>query len=244
MWRHDFSERTRPADLLEWMDGEDVDEQTFRECVKSLARVNVVSLGHRPSVAFALAAARRIDRPLRLLDVGSGYGDTLRAIARALQRQNLSAELVGADLNPHATAVAQAASEPAYGKVNLTFHTADARDLAVEAEPFDVIISALFTHHLDNDEVVEFILGMEAQTKVGWFVNDLFRSKFAAVGFGALATVAAQHPFVRHDGPVSFARAFRRSDWVRLLSAAGIPAEDVEIAIPVPFRMCLTRWHD
>lgn len=35
------------------------------------------------------------------------------------------------------------------------------------------------------------------------------------------------HWLVRHDGPVSFRRAFRKEDWVLLLAAAEVPREAV-----------------
>ena len=45
---------------------------------------------------------------------------------------------------------------------------------------------------------------------------------------GCLAWVR-WHWIVRHDGPVSFRRAFRKEDWVRLLAAAEIPREAVTV---------------
>ena len=79
----DFSRR---ADAPEWMDDDAVDLETFRGCLKDLAKVNVVTLAYRPTLAF-LDQLRRSGRwpsgrPLEVLDVGSGYGDSLRRIDR------------------------------------------------------------------------------------------------------------------------------------------------------------------
>ena len=51
----DFSQR---AALTEWMDDDSVDFDTFAGCLKDLAQVNVLTLGHRPTLAFL---ARLID---------------------------------------------------------------------------------------------------------------------------------------------------------------------------------------
>jgi SAM-dependent methyltransferase len=230
--------RAAPYTLPERIDGP-VDADTLRACLASLAAVNRASFGHRPSVAFALRVAARAGRPVRLLDVGSGYGDTLRAIAREYARRGIAAQLTGADLNPDATAAARAATRPVEG-VTIEFVTADARTLAGDpSAPPDGILSALFTHHLEDEEIVPFLRMMEASARVGWLVNDLHRSRFAAEGFRALATLTGRHPMVRHDGPVSFARAFRRADWERLLAAAGISG--ARIFTGAPFRLCVER---
>ena len=52
----------------------------------------------------------------------------------------------------------------------------------------------------------------------------------------------AWHRFVRHDGPVSFRRAFRKEDWVRLLAAAEVPREAVTVEHWRPGRLCVGRW--
>ncbi len=80
---------------------------------------------------------------------------------------------------------------------------------------------------------------MEARAARGWFVNDLRRHWFAFYGFNALAAVMRWHPFVRHDGPVSIARAFVPDDWERALAIAGITAATV--AKVFPFRLCVGR---
>ena len=50
------------------------------------------------------------------------------------------------------------------------------------------------------------------------------------------------HRFVRHDGPVSFRRAFREKDWVRLLAAAELPRKNVTVEHWRPGRLCVGRW--
>jgi len=241
--RRSFATRTAPSALSERMEDPAVDEETFRDCLASLASVNRASFGYGPTLRFAQRVVERHGRarPLRILDVGSGYGDTLRALARRLDTLAVPAELTGADLNPDAARAAAKAPPPDTPRVSIRYVTRDARALGAAEAP-DAIVSALFCHHLEDAEIVAFLRFMEETARIGWFVNDLYRSGFAARGFGALATLTLRHPIVRHDGPVSFARAFRRADWERLLAEAGVTG--ARIFIGAPFRLCVEKLHD
>jgi hypothetical protein len=49
------------------------------------------------------------------------------------------------------------------------------------------------------------------------------------------------HPFVRHDGPASFRRAFVPDDWRRLLDEVGMPPGAARVVRAAPFRLCVAR---
>lgn len=166
----DFSQR---AALTEWMDDDFVDFDTFAGCLKDLAQVNVLTLGHRPTLAFLARLDRRglwpQGRPLSLLDVGSGYGDGLRLIDRWARRRGLPISLTGLDRNPWAARAASAVTEP---RGPITYLTQDVFDY--DGAP-DVIVSSLFTHHLDNEQLVRFLAFMDRRARTGWLVNDLLK---------------------------------------------------------------------
>jgi hypothetical protein len=109
------------------------------------------------------------------------------------------------------------------------------------AAPIDVVVSAQFTHHLAETDIVRFLRWMEEHARVGWFINDLSRAPIPYHLFKAFATLARLHPFVQHDGPVSIARAFRPEDWRRMCAAAGIPADEIVIEAFTPARLCVGR---
>lgn len=234
--RHDLSRRSDQAEL---MDASDVDYETFRGCLSDLARVNVLSLGYRPTLAFLEALRRQgrfsPGRPVDILDVGSGYGDLLRAVDRWASRRGVAVRLTGVDLNPWS---ARAAREATAVTDAIRWKTGDVFDHEGQA---DVIVSSLFTHHLDDARVVRFLRWMEDRAAIGWFVNDLHRHPLSHAAFGPLAGALRLHRFVRHDGPVSIARSFVAEDWRRLIEAAGIPAGSTEIRRWFPFRLCVAR---
>ena len=218
------------------MDTEPVTPGDFAACLADLAAVNTVTLARLPTLGFMARAVRRArGRPLRVLDVGCGEGDMLRRLHRWARRGGHPVELVGLDLNPLGIQAARAATPD---DVPIEFRCADAFDPGLER--FDVVLSALFTHHLGDDQVVAFLRLMEERATLGWFVNDLHRHPAAYHGFRALSGLAGWHRFVRHDGPVSVARSFRRADWQALLGRAGL-AGAASVRWHVPFRFCVTR---
>ncbi|MET0240635.1 MAG: methyltransferase domain-containing protein [Sphingobium sp.] len=231
--------RTRAVDA-EWMDGEDVSQADFAACVTDLAVVNSLTLARPPTLAFVAQALERAGgRPLTLLDVGFGAGDMLRAIRKLADRRGAEMRLIGIDLNPRSLA---AANDLTPSGMAIDYRVGDLFALA-EDEPIDLVISSLVTHHMTDDaEILRFIGWMERRAVCGWFINDLHRHRIAYHGFQLLAGAMRWHPFVRHDGPLSVARAFTRSDWQRMLQEAGV-AQAARCTWHFPFRYCVTRWQ-
>jgi trans-aconitate methyltransferase len=233
----DFSRRASPHDLPELMDG-DCSYEDFRDCLLSLEQVNRWLLGYRPTLAWLEHLPLESLDPVHIVDVGSGGGDMLRQIATWTRKRSFAVQLTGIDLNSYA---ARAAAESTPTEFGIEWVTGDA--LAYRPEkPIDIVVSSLLTHHLEDDEIVALLRWMEATAQAGWFINDLERSEPSCRGFGWIAKMADWHRFVRHDGPVSFRRAFRKADWVRLLATAEIPWEVVTVEHWRPGRLCVGRW--
>jgi SAM-dependent methyltransferase len=209
--------RAEPADLPERMDAPCTYEE-FRACLRDLRRCNRLTQAYRPTIEFLdRAAARgRLPKPLRILDVGSGGGDTLREVARWARRRGIAVELTGIDLNPYAARAAVEFGAKDSPAQEIRWVTGDVLGYA-PPEGTDLVLSSLVAHHLSSAEVVRFIAWMEQHAELGWFVNDLRRSARAAFWLRLLALAMRWHPFVVHDGPVSLRRAFREDDWRRLL---------------------------
>jgi SAM-dependent methyltransferase len=234
----DLSRRVLTTELMDTAASSFAD---YRACLYNLARVNRLSLAYRPTLAFcdALAAAGRLRRtkPVSVLDVGCGAGDMLRAVSAWAEKRDIAVELTGVDANPRAARAAAGLARPGE---RIRWVTADVFAYR-HTGPIDVVISSLFAHHLDDAQMIRFLAWMEDRARVGWFVNDLHRHVVPYVGFDAWARAAGWHRFVRHDGPVSIARAFRRPDWRRLLAAAAIPEGAARIVWRLPFRLCVER---
>jgi SAM-dependent methyltransferase len=221
------------------MDVEAVSFEDFRACLQDLSRVNTLTLGRRPVLAFLDRALRDVplDTRVTILDVAFGYGDTLRAIRRWGERRGRKLNLLGVDLSPQAV---QAAREATTAREDIVYHCADV--FAFEPSvPVDLVVSSLFTHHLNGDAIVRFLRWMETRARLGWYVNDLHRHPVSFHGFRLLARALRLHRFVRHDGPVSIARGFRPHEWGDLIAMAGLPQGETEIVRRMPFRLCVER---
>ena len=230
----DLSRRAAPSELPEWMD-EPCSYEDFRECLVDLRQVNRLTLSYRPTLDFLdrVVALAKPQQPLRIVDVGFGGGDMLRCVERWATNRGLAVRLVGIDLNPYA---ARAAKDFTANGNAIQWITGDA---FAYTEPVDVVLSSLFTHHLEEVEIVRFLAWSEAIAQRGWFVNDLVREATPYRLFGLLATVMRWHRFVRHDGPVSFRRSFREEDWLRMMEAAGIATATTRLARWTPGRLCV-----
>jgi SAM-dependent methyltransferase len=198
-----------------------------------LGRVNRWTLAARPTLAF-LARAVRGRRRFSLLDVGFGEGAMLRRIALWARRAGLDAELVGIDLNEKSAAVARAATPLG---IEIDWRTGDYRALG----GFDLVVSSLVAHHMDDGELVAFVGWMEAHARRGWMVNDLHRHRLAYSGYPLLARLLRVHRVVREDGRLSIARAFRAAEWRAVLADAGIAPGAARIVRRFPFRLCVER---
>jgi 2-polyprenyl-3-methyl-5-hydroxy-6-metoxy-1,4-benzoquinol methylase len=238
----------------ELMDADDLDAETYAAVVHDLAKVNTVTMARRPTIRFLRAVRQRLVTkrmaalmksdntlryrlgpiPMKILDVGFGDGDMLRAIAHWAEKNAVDATLVGVDLNPRS---ALAADDATAASLNIDYRTGDYATLA--GEGWDTIISSLVAHHMTHEQLVAFIRFMDAEAKAGWFINDLHRHGFAFLGFPLLATIMRWHPIVRHDGQLSIARSYRPQEWPAILAEAGV--KGASISRKFPFRLCVSK---
>ena len=234
----DFSRRSV---LSELMDSDETDFATFRACLIDLAKVNRLTLAYRPTMRFFADLERcgRLprDRAISIVDVGSGFGDMLRKVDRWTAQRGLPADLTGVDLNPWS---ARTATEATATGRPIRYVTANVFDYRPPG-PIDIVISSLFTHHLDDASLVRFVAWMEANAAIGWFVNDLHRHPLPYHAFRLASRALRYHYFVQHDGPISIARAFVASDWQRILATAGLASGAAEVRWRFPFRLCVAR---
>ena len=217
----------------ELMDDPALDAATYHAVLADLAKVNRVTLAHRPTLAFLDRAVGTKQR-LSVLDVGFGDGDMLRAIARWARRRGIAAELTGVDLNPRSKAAAEATPSPG---APIRYLAGDYAALA--GDGFDCVVSSLVAHHMTHPQLIAFLRFMEAEARAGWFVNDLHRHGFAYSTWPLLATIMGWHPIVRSDGHTSIARSFRPAEWRALLEEAGV--RDATVRRWLPFRLCVER---
>jgi 2-polyprenyl-3-methyl-5-hydroxy-6-metoxy-1,4-benzoquinol methylase len=231
----DFSRR---AQLEEQMEGP-CSYDDLRDCLRDLSWVNRLTLAHRPIMEWLQRAANahpsRSPTPLRIVDVGCGYGYLRRQIERWAVKRGLAIELIGVDLNANAVRAAREAT-PADSKI--AWLAGDAYWCA-EAARADIVLASLVMHHLTEDEIVRFIAWAEPTARLGWFISDPHRQAKPYHVFSVAMRGPWWHRFIRPDGMASIRRSFLHEDWERMCAAAGLSAEQVEISEHRPARLCV-----
>jgi 2-polyprenyl-3-methyl-5-hydroxy-6-metoxy-1,4-benzoquinol methylase len=227
----DLTTRSRQE---EQMDSADLDPAVYEKVLHDLARVNRWTFTARPVLAFMKRAVGDA-KAFRLMDVGFGDGDVLRAIARWARKRDIAADLVGVDLNEKSLAAARAATPPGWP---IDYRAGDYLD---QAGPFDFVISSQVTHHMTDGQLRTFLQYMEREARMGWLICDLHRHGFSHWGFPLLARAMMVHRIVREDGQLSIARSFRPEEWRAILADAGIDPAVVRIVRRFPFRLCVER---
>jgi SAM-dependent methyltransferase len=212
----------------------------LRACLQDIARTNRLTLAYRPLLEWLhqlTANLPPLTAPLRILDVGCGYGDALRRVERWAKRRRIPVELTGLDLNPDAIDLA---AEATRASSVIQWVSADVLEFT-PVQPPHLIISSLFTHHLNEEQIVQFLRWMEEHARIGWFINDLSRAPLPYHFFRTFSRIARLHHFVQNDGPVSIARSFIAEEWRSMCAAADLDAESTKIRAFKPARLCVSR---
>ncbi|MBH8568532.1 methyltransferase domain-containing protein [Microvirga sp. STS02] len=205
----------------ELMDDLTLANDALRQNLDELETINTWLGGYAPVLNALQRLKSRFPaaRPLRLADLGSGGGDTLRHVARWARKNGVSLELIGIDANQFMLEYATAKSRE-YPEIS--YRQLDIFAPEFQAQPYDVLTCSLFCHHFTDEELVTLLRQWQQQAGVAVVINDLHRHWLAYHSIKWLTRLLGGSYLVRHDAPLSVARAFRRQDWVALLARAGI----------------------
>jgi len=234
MTRTDLSERHHQNEI---MDAPDLPPAHFVETLKGLGTVNAVT--RSASLMWPdlkAAAGRHPERALRVLDVACGGADLLFSLWRKAAKDGLKVEMAGCDLS--ATAVTYARDEAAKAGAPIEFfvHRVPQDPLP---EGYDLLMSTLFLHHLDEDAAISFLRDAAAKCRDRIVIQDLVRSTMS-YWFARLGTnVLLLSDICRLDGRTSVEGAFTRREALELAREAGLTG--VEVVSRLPFRY-LIRW--
>lgn len=240
-WRDHFrtsrclEQRHRQPEL---MDQPGLDERAHSQALSGLERVNRLSRSEAIFWPTLRAMARQQSgTPLRVLDVACGGGDVTVALARLAAKGKVPLSVAGCDISGTALKIAEQRSLNL--GVSVEFFQQDVLATPIPAR-FDVVISSLFLHHLDNPEAIGLLRAMSQAAERAVLINDLVRSHvgywLAVIGTRLLS----RSPIVHVDGPLSVAGAFAPDEALRLCEQAGL--HGTTISRHWPQRMLLT-WR-
>ncbi|RPD49665.1 methyltransferase domain-containing protein [Hymenobacter sediminis] len=214
----DFRVRATEEEL---MDDLSLASDELRQNLDELETINTWLGGYAP-VLHALDRLRPhfpAGRPLRLADLGSGGGDTLRQVARWARRRGVAVELIGIDANRFMLDYA-AARSTAYPEIS--YQQADIFSPEFQQQSFDVLTASLFCHHFPDEQLTHLLKQWHTQATQAVIINDLHRHPLAYHSIRWLTRLLGGSRLVQNDAPLSVARAFTRREWQHLLATAGI----------------------
>ena len=221
----------RDVRLRELMDDPDCDPVALAATLRRFGAVNRMVSGWgtvwRRHLRPALAG---LDRPARVLDIGSGGGDVTARLARLAERDGLSVTWLGIDPDARALAVARERSRP-----GLEFRSTDSTTLRRTGDRFDAVLSNHVLHHLGDDELGSFLADSLALARPGGTVlhADIERGRTAYALYSAGILPLQRGTFLRTDGLRSIRRSYRAPELRIALAAHG----DWHVLRPAPFRL-------
>jgi SAM-dependent methyltransferase len=159
-----------------------------------------------------LVAAARLKGDERVLDVACGPGYIAEAFARAAR------EAIGVDLTAAMLAIAEERTKER-GTSNVSFRIADVQKLPFEGEEFDVVVSRLALHHMQNPGQVVREMARVCKPGGTVLVEDIYGSEHPE-------RAAYQDRWEKLRDP-SHVRTLPLSELLKLFHEAGLETDGV-----------------
>ena len=203
-----FVDTTCRSNSTELMDDFSMKGELLRDSLVKLGTINKWLGGN----AITLDGLRNLligqpkDRTYTIVDLGCGHGDMLRLVADYGRKHKYSFNLIGIDANKDAIDYAVDLSKE-YSE--LSFKHLDVFSGEFRTLDYDIVLSTLFLHHLNLDEIHSLLKILTSTATLGIVINDLHRNRLA-YGLFKLLGVMISNRMIVEDGLTSILRAFKR----------------------------------
>jgi ubiquinone/menaquinone biosynthesis C-methylase UbiE len=208
----------RLTGVVEWMDRPGVDPAELTQTLRDLARLNRTFGATRLLFTHLYPFFSSLEPPIVILDVGTGYADIPRAVVQWARRRGLAIQVDAVDR--HGGILGQATQACAsYPEIRL--REANALSLPYADRSVDVAIASQVLHHMEGEELVQFLRELRRVARFGVVVNDLRRGAWPLLATWTTLHLVSSSPLIRHDGPMSIRRGFLQAELLALAKAAG-----------------------
>jgi hypothetical protein len=164
------------------------------------------------------------DRPITLLDVGTGSADIPVAARRWAITRGYDLRILGVDSHSMTLELASEyiAAQPPEIREGIRLQQENALALTETIDPgsYDYTHAGMFLHHLSEIEILTVLAMMDRIATRGLVWNDLSRSPFARFGVRVLTIGAV--PMVKHDARVSVEAGFTKTEAVDIAKRVGL----------------------
>jgi ubiquinone/menaquinone biosynthesis C-methylase UbiE len=209
----DFSIR---ADRPELLDQPNIPAADIERNMYELSVINRQLGGHQTTWKGFSGLAKNAEE-IHVCEIGCGGGDNLKAIEGRTGNRFNRMSFTGIDINPDCIGVAEKIS----WKKTTRFLVSDYRNVRFPSKP-DIIFCSLFCHHFKENELIPMFRWMHQNSRSGFFINDLHRHPLAYYSIRALTGLFSRSYLVKHDGPLSVLRGFKKKELQYLLDKAGM----------------------
>lgn len=230
-----FNRFRRRSSQLEHLDIGNYTPEEYEGCIVELQRVNRWLGDARALRTTLLSEIQRFGlTSFSVLDVGAGSGELLRVIAEWATEHGRRARLTGVELNARSAAEIKSHSQ----NTRIDAVRANAFSLPFADNQFDYAICSLFTHHFENQRVVEVLRELSRVARHELVVIDLHRHPLSYFFYTTIGKVFLYNRLVREDGALSILRGFKPRELAELAERAGL--EGIRVERKFPYRLVLT----
>jgi 2-polyprenyl-3-methyl-5-hydroxy-6-metoxy-1,4-benzoquinol methylase len=106
---------------------------------------------------------------------------------------------------------------------------------------YDIILATLVCHHLNDEELIQFLKESYAHCNRAIILNDLHRHPIAYWFYKVFSPLLFRNKIISHDGAISILRSFTRKDWLAVLNKAGIKHYQVRWCFPFRWRILIWK---
>ncbi|MFO0962611.1 MAG: methyltransferase domain-containing protein [Phycisphaerales bacterium] len=179
------------------------------------------------------------DRPLHLLDVGTGIADLPEAAWRWAKRRGLEIAIVGIDPSSATIELARARLQREAPDAPIALRVAGVEALDPN-DGYDLAHAAMLLHHFDDPGVERALAAMGAAARtVLW--NDLWRQPLSQAAVRVMTLASA--PVVRHDAILSVDKGFTPAEMHERARAAGLRVQRLR-RMPMSGRLVATMRRE
>ncbi|MFD0939270.1 methyltransferase domain-containing protein [Pedobacter boryungensis] len=210
MWI-DTSRRSAAPEI---MDDFKLEGEILRDALDKIASINRLLGGNKVTLNGVKELIRNKPNQeiIRIIDIGCGNGDMLRALADYGKSNNLNFELIGIDANNFTVDHARNLS---VDYENISYECKDIFENLDKKTDCEIMLCTLTLHHFTDEDIIRLIQNFKNSAKLGIVINDLHRSAIAYYLFSVLCFVFRLNDMSREDGLVSILRGFKKADLQR-----------------------------
>jgi len=200
----------------ELLDEEHIPLEDIRRNLRELNIINALLGGH----AITIKGFKKLlgkQKLIHVCEIGCGDGNNLYELYKWSKKNNIQLRCTGIDIKQECieTAKNDCVIE------NAEWLAQDYKTVVFESKP-DIIFSSLFCHHFSDNELTQQLQFMQKNSKLGFFINDLQRNRFAYYSIKIITNLFSSSYLVKNDAPLSVARGFHKKEWMKIFNKAGI----------------------